>query len=319
MRGDWERFEALSSPAIVMDDRRGMNRVRGDLSMWIESTKLLAEADATEVATHLSVLGEGLLLDRILWTSAGESSRFEVDALRVCQLDDDGRLAAVVIFDSADRLAANDELWRRYLLTDEGRQMPAVIDENRRAFGRHDLDALRATLRDDFIFDDHRRTGIGAMGVDAYMESVAALLDETDGLIGETVSRVAISENGTLSVGRTVGTIKQGGDFENLFVRLFMTDGQLLTRVELFELEDMDVAKARFQSLVDEIDRPSATSVTLPSNAATQASDQHVPCVRRRRTGPRWRLSRARGSSIGIIATAFTPSSTPHNGSSRCD
>ena len=25
--GDWERFEALSSPAIVMDDRRGMSRV----------------------------------------------------------------------------------------------------------------------------------------------------------------------------------------------------------------------------------------------------------------------------------------------------
>ena len=79
-----------------------MSRVRGDLSMWIESTKLLKEAEATEVGTHLSVLGDGLVLDRILWTSAGQSSSpFEVDALRVCQLDDAGRLVAVVIFDPA--------------------------------------------------------------------------------------------------------------------------------------------------------------------------------------------------------------------------
>ena len=133
------------------------------------------------------MLGDGLVLDRILWTSAGQSaSPFEVDALRVCQLDDDGRLVAVVIFDAGDRLAANEELWRRNTLTAEGQKIPAVIYENRRAFNRHDLKALRATLRHDFVFDDHRRTGSGALDVDDLLDSVAALFAESDGLLGET-------------------------------------------------------------------------------------------------------------------------------------
>ncbi len=132
------------------------------------------------------------------------------------------------------------------------------------------------------------------------MDSVAALFAETDGLIGEMHHRVAFGRWGTLSVGNSVGTIKGGGDFENLFVRLFMTDGHLLTRIEIFELDDLEVAKRRYQALNDELEQGRARSTDAAQRGDARLGP-HVPCVLRRsdwsaleaQTGPRLHLSRS--------------------------
>ncbi len=45
------------------------------------------------------------------------------------------------------------------------------------------------------------------------------------------------------------GTNAEGGEFESVFVGLSLYRGARLVGVELFELEDLDAARARFQEL----------------------------------------------------------------------
>jgi len=58
-----------------------------------------------------------------------------------------------------------------------------------------------------------------------------------------------VAKHGWLSVGGTVGTLTDGGEFESLFARLMLFQGDRFVGAEMFELEDLDVARARFEEL----------------------------------------------------------------------
>ena len=244
---DWPALEAQPGPQFIYRDHRNGVHTEFDASQWIESMRLMVASNARPQRRQLSVLGERVMLEWVRWTGRSdepeaEGAEFEVDLLRVVEVEANGLLASVSVYDGDDRRAANDELWRLYEQSDDGRRLSGLIFENRRAFSDHDLEAMRATLRDDFVWDDHRRTGSGELGADAYLESVAALFASTSELVSETLYFDAISQWGTISVASMFGTAVDGGEFENVLVRLSMTDGQLLTRVEVFEVDDLDLA-----------------------------------------------------------------------------
>jgi hypothetical protein len=141
------------------------------------------------------------------------------------------------------------------------------------AMNAHDRERARALLPDDFVFDDHRRTGIGRLGnADDYVASLAALWEESPDASTETLYHVAFAEHGYLNIGRMFGTLASGGEFESLSVRLGrFRDGQFVG-AELFELEDLDLARARFEEL-----RPDP--LQIPPNAAARAADRIRECL----------------------------------------
>ena len=165
----------MASPDFLFSDRRHLAQVTSDRDGWIHSSKLMASASAEEDRTILSALGDRLALYQSLWTAQVEGAPLVVESLGLCEVDDGGRFVELLHFDLEQRREANDELWDRFQGTEEGQAIPSVVFENRRAFNDHDLVALRATLHDDLVFDDHRRTGTGELDADGYVESVAAL------------------------------------------------------------------------------------------------------------------------------------------------
>jgi ketosteroid isomerase-like protein len=127
---------------------------------------------------------------------------------------------------------------------------------------------MRAALPDDFVFDDHRRTGLGRLeGADAYLPAVAAVFEQSPDAIGETLHYLEVDTHGCLSVTRLFGTLVDGGPFENVAVQISHLRGSRFVAVELFELEDLERARARFDEL-----RPDP--LRIPPNAASRTRDR---------------------------------------------
>lgn len=92
-----------------------------------------------------------------------------------------------------------------------------------------------------------------------------------DVTVGERLYYLAEENYGVLAVGHTFGTLNDGGAFESVFVQIGLYGANGLRSAELFELEDLDRARARFEEL-----RPDPLSI--PPNAATRPS--RVPSSR---------------------------------------
>ena len=66
----------------------------------------------------------------------------------------------------------------------------------------------------------------------------------------ETLYTVASERHGILDVVRTFGTlVESGGEVENVYVRLALYRNGQAVRLETYELEGLDVARARFEEL----------------------------------------------------------------------
>jgi hypothetical protein len=76
-----------------------------------------------------------------------------------------------------------------------------------------------------------------------------------------------VEKHGSLNVGRMFGTLVDGGAFESIFVRLGWYENGWNVGTELFELEDLDLARARFEEL-----RPDP--LRIPRNAASRVRDR---------------------------------------------
>jgi hypothetical protein len=48
---------------------------------------------------------------------------------------------------------------------------------------------------------------------------------------------------------RVFGTVREGGPFENVLVRVIVTAGDHIQRIEFFDIGDADQALARFDEL----------------------------------------------------------------------
>ena len=103
--------------------------------------------------TLLATAGDRLALERVFW-EAKDGAAFEAETLSLWEVDAEGRIVAAISFDPDDRRAAAAEMLAR----------DPHPDAIKRAMSDHDLDRLRAELPDDFVLNDHRRTGLGQLG-----------------------------------------------------------------------------------------------------------------------------------------------------------
>jgi hypothetical protein len=257
---DWDTVGALCAPALVLDDRRRSVLLTGDRDMLIASVRWLASQGVRRIQTLLATAGDRLALARHLWTGAADAPDAEAEVLLVTEVDAEGRFVAIIAFDPDDRRAATAELFERYARSDSARWTPAAVFEVARAMRDHDLGRIRAALPDDFYLHDHRRTGMGKIeGADDYVASMAALYEQSPDAMPETLYDVVVEKHGSVSVGGTLGTLTGGGEFESVFVRLLLYQGDRFVGCELFELEQLDAARARLEEL-----RPDPAWVPLP-------------------------------------------------------
>jgi ketosteroid isomerase-like protein len=248
-RRDWEALRALCAP-IVWEDRRRLVRTTGDRDALVTNAKLMSRSRTRVSRTVLATAGDRLALQRIGYTGPPEGPGHEIEHLELTEVDAEGRVAAVIDFDPDDRSAASAELLDRHARSDAARCIPAAVFETFRAINDHDLDRLRASLPDDFVYQDHRRTGLGRLeGVEDYVASLRPLFEETRDFSTDNLYYVAAETHGSLAVARTFGTLAAGGEFESVFARLLLYRDGRIGAVEQFELEHLDVARARFEEL----------------------------------------------------------------------
>jgi hypothetical protein len=246
-RSDWDALRDSCTPALHYDDRRRGVRLSGGVDMFVASLRLMGEWGAHASRTLLATAGERLALERVIWAIARDS---EAEILSLCEVDAEGRVAAAIFFDPDDRRAASVEMSQRFR-RGEGQRMPAAAGEAMDALLHHDFERLRATLPDDFVFHDQRRTGLGQLGgAAAFVESLGPLGELAPDFCMETLYTIAIGEYGMLDLARVFGTLAAtGGAFESCYVRLGIWRGDRIVAMELFEPEDLDLARARFAAL----------------------------------------------------------------------
>ncbi len=264
--GDWDGFRALCRP-VAYEDRRRLIRITGDCEVLVANARQLAQNGWRRAHTVLATAGDRLALQRILWSVGNTGEVSEVEMLEIIEVDAEGRWVADVIFDPNDRAAASAELFERYVRSGANR-MPAALIEYIRAWNDHDLGRMRSLLPDDFFFHDHRRTGVGRVeAADAHIASLGALYELSHDVRLEQLYEAAAAQHAHLWVRRWVGTNAEGGEFESVFAGLWLYRGERFAGVELFELEDLDAALARFEEL-----RPDPRRI--PPNAAARVRDR---------------------------------------------
>jgi hypothetical protein len=245
---DWDAIEALCAPTLVFDDRRKSVLLAGDRDMFMASERLIMEAGTRTEGTILATAGDRLALEHRRWIGAAERVPFEMENLSLIEVDSEGRIVALVAFDPADRRAANLELVDR-LARGAGRDVSALL-EWRRGMVTGDLERIRAALPDDFVYHDHRRSGPGRLeSADAYVAWTGSLFRQSPDAISEHMYEVAMGRHAILSVSHAFGTLPEGGAFESVFVNLIHLERGRPVGVEVFELENLDVARARFEEL----------------------------------------------------------------------
>jgi ketosteroid isomerase-like protein len=246
-RRDWDAVRALASPDFRFEDRSRRALVSGDVEMWVENQRF-TRAGAVEREV-IATAGDRIALQQILWTEGPETSPVEREHLRLTEVDTDGRIRASIRFDPDDRRAASAEMRERFW-DGEGQCVPAAARDALRALVDHDFERLREVLPEDFVFHDHRRTGLGRLeGAAAFIQSLDPFAEQAPDFCIETLYTVALGEHGILDVARVWGTLAaSGGAFDGCYARLGIWRGERIVSMELFEPEDLDRARACFAS-----------------------------------------------------------------------
>ena len=186
------------------------------------------------------------------------------DVVGIVEIDADNRLVAAVHFDSDDIDAAFEELEARYLVGEGAAHAHAwsVIARTYAAFNRHEFPPTTP----DSVYIDHRPLVTNdASDLAANVHATWELMDVSI-YIAESVHR--LSELGAVVTQTLKGTSKEGLDVEYRMIDILTVEGDLLTRVEVFDEADIETALARFDEL-----QPQAPRL---ENAASQLEQRFL-------------------------------------------
>lgn len=247
---DVEGLEALVGEPFVFDERRALMRTIGDREMYLASVATSFDAHLRVEAEIVSTLGDRLSLELLRWSGTTVGGDFEGETLNVEEVNNLGRLIAIVSFDLEDRLAAHDELWRRFRETEDGSVLPSVVFDIVHAYNHRDVERFRTYLAPDFELVDHRPLGAGRMGPDDYVAFLAALLESTVESRFESVRSVRLDPRGSIDVARLTGTTIDGAPFELDALQVTVVRDGKLAHWEMFPLDGVDAAQARFEQLM---------------------------------------------------------------------
>jgi class 3 adenylate cyclase/tetratricopeptide (TPR) repeat protein len=270
---DWDGVVATFAPAPRLEDRRSLTGLGLAGEDFFANLRLLFTTPSSEWHSEpIATRGERLALFRVRFTGeVGHGGEMADEHLAIVEHDASGRRVAFVVFGAGDLDAAYTELDGRFA-AGEGAPHAEILAHHRafrRASAARDRDALLRLLPGDFTLLSHRRlanTG-RRMTREEYVASLAVMddLDVRAEIRVEHMLRLCA----TAVIGvSTFHGIASGGDFENSTVFVGGHDGRAFHVWELFDLEQLDAARARYAELAAEV------PACRIESAATRAADR---------------------------------------------
>ncbi|MDM4142531.1 MULTISPECIES: BTAD domain-containing putative transcriptional regulator [Mycobacterium] len=251
---DWDALAGLTAENISVDDRRRVANagIITGRDANIESTRALAEVGFTlKMLSVIATRGARLALVRVS-VSGPDPEGISNDVLNVIEIDSDGRVATDVIFDLEDIDTAFAELESLYVSGEAANYAAAwsVIIGANDQFNRH---ALPTTTQDP-VYLDHRPL-VSIDGVDL-ARSVGAMWDLTSDANAYIEAVHQLSGLGAVITQVLKMRSQEGFDAELRLTYVITVEGDLLSRIEVFDETDLDAALARFEELSPSADPP---------------------------------------------------------------
>ncbi len=250
---DWNAMRDHCAAGMIFDDRRRKALLYGDRELMIASLRERLRTGGRPQFRRWGIAGDRIAVSSVLWSGGPPEGRWEVEYLSVVEIDEVGKIAAMIFFDLDDARAAQREAWARWAVIDPTvAARTAGLGEVIDAWNAEDAERLRAVFAEDLVVEDHRRTGTGRIeGREAYLRSVTALWELAPGSRFEAGwFWLARAPHGAVTTCRRSGTLLGGGDFVSDFLVLTVVgEHGLTTRVEVFEVDAADAALARFAEL----------------------------------------------------------------------
>jgi hypothetical protein len=246
---DWDAYAEILSDDVCIDDRRHVVNagVRHGRNAEIANVRALADIGVrSATSTVIAVRGRRLFLGRhCVWGGWSDSEASET--LCVLEINAENQIVARVLFDADDIDAAFTELDVRYLAGEAAAHSHtwSLLADAFAAVNRGELPKQMP----DWVNIDHRRGPAFATGdMTAYIRDLWDDMPDMNIYI-EIVHR--LSSLGAVITQAAHGTSQHGFEAEWRENSIFMFDGDLMSRCELFDEADLDAALARF----DELDR----------------------------------------------------------------
>ena len=263
---DWDAMAGMLAANASNEDRRRIASAEIRLGRDSVLEDLRASVGVIGITyitcSVIATRGKNLVLFRAHLGNNDRPEEFQFDVLQVIEIDDDERITAVVTFDLDDIDAAFNELDARYLVGEaaDHAQTWSIITQGLAALNRHELPPTTA----DFANIDHRTAAAYAPGdLVAYVLAGWDLKQDIRTHI-EVVHR--LNSLGAVVTHTARGTSQDGFDAEWRGVDILTVDGELISRSEVFDEDDIDTAIARFEEL-----QPRAWRL---NNAATQVGER---------------------------------------------
>jgi SnoaL-like domain len=200
----------------------------------------------------VAIRGCRLGLTRERWRDTDEADRpITVESLTLMEVSDDELAYYTVIFDPDDINGAFAELTARWIASGEVAH-PEVIDRERRlveAANRHDWDAF-AEISAGATYVNHRQlAAAGVHTIADHMSSIQTMASLVPDMRMELAEVLAHSASAVLTHLIVKGTSTDGVVMELPLFVIDLHDGDRLTHMETFDLDQRDLALARFQEL----------------------------------------------------------------------
>ncbi len=245
---DWDAMGQDFADDYYCDDRRRVVNagLRQGRDAAIEDLRIAAEIGLATNATFdiIATRGERHILTH--WRGTGpDRDAIQQDVLQVVEHDVDDRIAAAVLFDIDDFAAAFKELDARYMAGEAAAHAHtwSLVADAFTAINRHELPERTP----DWVNIDHRRGAAFAAGeMTAYIDDLFGDVPDIH-VYAEVVHR--LDNLGAVVALAGHGTSHEGFQAEWREIGIFMFDGDLLSRYELFDEADLDTALARFDEL----------------------------------------------------------------------
>ncbi len=256
---NWDGFVAVHADDVVVEARtkEGLRyQVTGRDAAMAEARSLSDVGLRDLTMQPLAVRGRHLALIR--WVNTGDHADHgggpaDVEQLAVTQVDASGHVEMVVIFEPDDIHAAMVELGARHVAL-EGplvAQHPLVWAWGGAQAAR-DWDALRAVLAAEFVSVDHRGMGWGVIDRETFLAMMRSLTEVAPSMsaIGARIFRQ--EPTGTVMLQTAFGPGLGDAEFEMQLIGVIVHDEGHVTRFELFPVDQLEAALARFDELTTE-------------------------------------------------------------------
>ncbi|MEX2538614.1 MAG: nuclear transport factor 2 family protein [Actinomycetota bacterium] len=265
----WGEHEASVSERIVSEDRRaGLGMQLEGRESYMDLIKVVSDLGPVLDSEVVAVRGDRLALFRVQWRHPDpQADAFTVDVLHVHEVDGDGRLSLVIVFDLDDMEAAYAELDERFAVGISGALENFAVRTGRRfhdLFDQRDWDGFGLLLTDESVYEDRRKgMQFTVRGRDLRVENMKTIVD----VGGTRISTSPLAIRGDLLSLHHM--LLRDDDPENAFqveilqLDEYVEDGRLAATLT-FEPEDLDSALSELDERFAEAEgRGSAGTVRL--------------------------------------------------------